>query len=126
MFANDTGVHALAPGNYTLAFAAAAGYTAPANQALKITANQTATVTVTYGAAGPSARFVTEGLTNGILTLTLAAANGQKLALERTTNLVNWTALITNTAAADGTLRFTNNTATNSSRAVFFRARLVP
>ncbi|HWD18526.1 MAG TPA: Calx-beta domain-containing protein [Verrucomicrobiae bacterium] len=125
-FANDGAAHALAPGTYTLSFAAATGYVAPANQTLKISANQTASLTATYGSVGPSARFAGFGLTNGFLTLSLTTANGQKFALETSTNLVTWRAVLTNTAASNGSLSFTNNTATNNSKAAFFRVRYVP
>jgi hypothetical protein len=60
-----------------------------------------------------------------LLTLTLTTPDSQKFALERSTNLVNWTALVTNAASANGSLSFTNNTATNHSKAAFFRVRAV-
>ncbi|HWD18530.1 MAG TPA: Calx-beta domain-containing protein [Verrucomicrobiae bacterium] len=124
-FSADASVHGLAPGTYTLTFAPATNYVTPPNQVIKITANQMATITVTYGNPPPSAFFSKVNLTGAILTLSLATSNGQHFALERSTNLINWSALVTNTAASDGSLSFTNNTATNNGKAVFFRLRAV-
>ena len=123
-FTAGAAVRPLLASNYTVVFAPAAGFVTPPSQSLTIVANQTAIITVNYAAIGAS--FSAATLAAGILNLTLTAAPGQQFALERSTNLVNWTALATNAANANGVVSFTDNTATNQTKAAFYRARFVP
>jgi hypothetical protein len=125
-FINGAQLRSLAPGPYTVVFKPVAGYVAPADQTLTITANQTSTLTVNYTSSGPAASFSAATLAGGIFNLTLTATPGQQFALERSTNLVNWTAPATNTANANGVLSFTNNRAANQAQAAFYRAHFVP
>ena len=81
--------------------------------------------TLTVTSAG-SANFTNAKLTGGLLQMVLSAGAGQNYALERSTNLVEWTSLITNTISADGTVNFTDTPATNNAKSIFYRARLAP
>jgi len=120
-FTASAAVRPLLAGNYTVVFGPAGGFVTPSNQPLTIVANQTAGITVNYALPG----FSEPTLTAGILNLTLTAAPGQQFALERSTNLVNWTAIATSSANANGLVNFTDNTTTNQSKAAFYRARYV-
>jgi hypothetical protein len=64
-------------------------------------------------------------LANGAFLLRLTGEPGRQYAVDATTDFVDWFALKTNSAAADGTLDFLDDTATNYSSS-FYRARLVP
>jgi hypothetical protein len=121
-FTNMTPNYNLQPGNYTMVFAPVSGYLTPANQSLRIVANELATVTINYQTA---VRFSTATLAGGALQVSANANPGAKLAFERSTNLVNWTALTTNTAAGNGLLNFSDPT-NNARKAAFYRLRVVP
>jgi hypothetical protein len=71
-------------------------------------------------------RFASESLSGNLLQLIFSAGAGQNYALDRSTNLILWTPLITNTVNAEGTITFTDTPGTNHSNSVFYRARLTP
>jgi hypothetical protein len=71
------------------------------------------------------ANFTSASLSGSLLQMTLTAGPGQTYALERSTSLVKWTPLITNTVPSAGTLTFTDSPATNNPKTLFYRARLV-
>lgn len=64
-------------------------------------------------------------LASGAFLLRLTGEPGRQYAIDATTDFVDWFALKTNSAAADGTFDFLDDTATNFSSS-FYRARLVP
>jgi hypothetical protein len=64
-------------------------------------------------------------LANGAFLLRLTGEPERQYAVDATTDFVDWFALKTNSAAADGTFDFLDDTATNYSSS-FYRARLVP
>jgi hypothetical protein len=64
-------------------------------------------------------------LGNGAFLLRLTGEPGRQYAIDATSDFVDWFALKTNSAAADGTFDFLDDTATNYSSS-FYRARLVP
>jgi hypothetical protein len=81
--------------------------------------------TVTAEAAGPaSARLQNLGRANGQFLLRLTGPSGSRYAIEAATNLVQWTALKTNTVT-DGSFDFIDTAAAGFTKR-FYRARLVP
>jgi uncharacterized repeat protein (TIGR03803 family) len=70
--------------------------------------------------------FSSATVTGNQLEMVLTGETGQQYALERSTNLINWSPLITNTVSANGTVNFTDTPGTNNSQSVFYRALLVP
>jgi hypothetical protein len=87
------------------------------------------TVTLTNGTltvTSAAAKFTSASLSEGALRIVLAAGAGQNYALDRSTNLLEWTPLATNTVPAAGTLTFTDTPSTNNSKTVYYRARLAP
>ena len=87
-----------------------------------MTGNQTNILAVNYVNLQPKGVPLT--LSNGSVNLTFTNAPvGQRYAMERSTNLIDWASLLTNQVPADGVLRFTNSTILPKA---FYRARLVP
>jgi len=85
-----------------------------------------ANVTALRVTATVSANFSSASLSGNQLQMVLSAGAGQQFALDRSINLSTWTALVTNTVPAGGTLNFTDTPSTNNSKSIFYRARLVP
>jgi hypothetical protein len=81
------------------------------------------TLTIT---AGIAADFSSASLNGNLLEMALSAEPGQNYALDRSTNLIDWTPLITNTVATGGTVNFSDPPGTVNAKAIFYRARLVP
>jgi hypothetical protein len=109
--------------NYTLSFRPVAGFITPSNRNLTVVANQTNTISVTYTNLSP--KNPVSSLSNGSFYLKFIAPAGQRYALERSTNLVNWASLTTNLVPTNGLLSFTNSGTASIPRA-FYRARWVP
>jgi hypothetical protein len=63
--------------------------------------------------------------TNGQFLLRLTGAPGKRFAIDASTNWFQWTALITNSTSATGTLDYLDRAATNYLRR-FYRGRVVP
>jgi hypothetical protein len=81
------------------------------------------TLTIT---AGIGAKFSGASLDGNLLEMILSAEAGQNYALDRSTNLVDWTPLVTNTVATGGTVNFSDTPGADNSKSIFYRARLVP
>jgi len=120
-FADNSATYALPGATYTLTFRPATGFLAPSDRALQVVANQTAVLTINYTSLGLHAGSPV--LSNGVANLTFTAPAGQRLALERSTNLVNWVPVVTNFVGGDGVIRFTDS---GLLRSAFYRARLIP
>jgi outer membrane protein assembly factor BamB len=114
---------ALLEGDYTVEFKAMAGYAAPANQPVRIVANQIAAISGQYvpngGLLAPPARTV-----SGTLRIALTGQVGQTYVLEANSNLrtTNWQPLWTNVMGAGGLWEFIDPASTNLP-ARFYRAR---
>ncbi len=119
---DNSATYSIVPATFTLTFSPAFGFLTPANRSLQIVANQTAIIIANY--TNVVAIAATPVLSNGALNLTFSAASGQRYALERSTNLVNWSSLVTNQALSNGFLNFSDSNLTNQRG--FYRARLVP
>jgi len=123
-YTNTAATYTLPAGTYTITFRPVSGFTTPPNLTLVVTANQTASVIVNYTSGGP---LITSGTIVGSnFQLTVGATSGQKIALERSTDLVHWTAVVTNTAPANGAVTFSDSISSTAQRAVFYRARVAP
>ena len=125
-YSSNSAVYELPAGSYTVVFRAAAGYLTPTNATLNVVGGQTATLNVTYAAGGgPTVPgLVAPAIQNGTLQLTITGAANEKIAIERSTNLVNWTAVVTNTVGAGGAVSFWDALSANRPRA-FYRAQVV-
>lgn len=120
-FNDNSATYALPPANYTLTFKPAFGFLTPPNRLLQVIANQTTVIPITYTNLSP--RGFPPSVSNGIPQVVFTAPTGQRYVIERSANLLNWTPLVTNIVAADGTLRFSDASLLESA---FYRARLVP
>jgi hypothetical protein len=120
---NNAAYYQTKTGSWTMTFRAATNFVTPANRPVQISVGQATIIAIAYSYASP--RAVTPVLSNGVVQLAFTASAGQKLALERSTNLVNWQSLVTNTVGVDGVVRFTDSALPDASR-TFYRARLVP
>jgi hypothetical protein len=123
-YTNTAATYTLPAGTYTITFRAVAGYLTPANVTLNVTANQTSGINVTYASAGPT--ITAPEVIGNVFELSVAAAAGQEIALERSTNLTSWTALATNAVPAGGVLNLTDTIPTNHHGGAFYRTRLMP
>ena len=88
---------------------------------------QTVTLNITYAAASGSTvpRLVAPAITNGSSRLIMTGTANETVAIERSTNLVNWTAVVTNPIGAGGSVSFSDALSANRPRA-FYRAQVVP
>jgi hypothetical protein len=121
-FSDNAATYALPAATYTLSFHSAPGFLTPPDRPLLVAANQTATLFVNYSNFSIIGSLPT--FSNGLPQLAFAAAVGQKYALERSTNLIDWIPLVTNTAGNDGFVRFIDSNA--ATRNAFYRVRLAP
>jgi len=111
---------------WLLSFREIPGFLAPTNHSLVIAADQTTSVLAYYLYTNVSPRAESPVFnTNGTILLTFVAQAGNQYAVEQSTNLLNWTSLVTNQVPQDGLLRLTTTNAHTLNRA-FFRARSVP
>ncbi len=122
---DSSGVYALPASPNWLSFHEIPGFVAPTNRSLVISADRTRSVMAyyVYTNASPRAENPVIG-TNGILHLTFLATAGKRYALEQSTNLFDWVALVTNQVPQDGLLRWNQTNASAEARS-FYRARLV-
>jgi hypothetical protein len=125
-YTNTAATYTLPAGTYTIMFCAVAGYLTPADVTLNVTAGQTAGINVTYTSAGSGVTITAPLVSGGVFQLSVAAVAGQNIALDRSTNLVNWTPLATNPVPAGGMLNFADTIPTNQLGGTFYRTRLVP
>ena len=125
-YSSNSAVYELPAGSYTVMFHAAAGYLTPTNATLNVVGGQTVTLNITYVAASSSTvpRLVAPAIAKGMLQLTITGTASEKVAIERSTNLVNWTAMVTNTIGAGGSVGFSDALSANRPRA-FYRAQLI-
>jgi parallel beta-helix repeat protein len=124
LFFNDNAAtYELPPATYTVTNQPIFGFLTPSNWQLAIVGNQTAIVTNRYVSLAP--RAAAPVWSNGTLGLRFSTPAGQRYAIEGSTNLVNWTPLVTNTVTANGLLSFTVTNLTSPPRG-FYRARLLP
>jgi hypothetical protein len=126
-YSNNSAVYELPAGNYTVVFRAAAGYITPANATVNVVGGQAVTLNITYAAGGTPTvpGLAAPAIARGMLQLTITGTPNEMVAIERSTNLVNWTPVITNTIGAGGSVSFSDALATNRTRA-FYRAQVVP
>ena len=61
----------------------------------------------------------------GMLQFTITGSANERIAIERSTNLINWTIVINNTIGAGGSVTFSDTLSTNRARA-FYRGQAVP
>ena len=99
------------------------GWNLPTNQTVVVTPGQIVTNTANYTPANPNLSNV--NLSGTQLQMVFSAAAGNQCALDQSTNLINWTPLVTNAVPPTGVLSFTDTPATNNSSSVFYRVRLV-
>jgi sugar lactone lactonase YvrE len=122
----DTAVpYSLPSGSYTATFNTVPGFTTPAPVNFTIIASGTIGISVTYTAIITQPQVVSPSFSNHELTLGISASAGESVAIDRSTNLPTWVALVTNVLPASGTTNFTDTILTNAPRA-FYRARVVP
>jgi hypothetical protein len=100
------------------------GWNVPTNRSVTVFPGVIVTNIALYTSASPI--FSSASLSGNHLVMTFGAGTGQNYALDRSTNLTAWTPLVTNTVPGGGTLNFSDTPTTNSSKSVFYRARLVP
>jgi hypothetical protein len=122
-FNDDSAVYGLPAGSFTLTFRPVPGFITPPNRALTVTANQTNLLTVIYTNLVP--QDPVSSFSNAAFRLAFTAPTGQRYALERSTNLLDWVTLVTNQVPSGGTLRYTNSGLGNVPKA-YYRARFVP
>jgi len=115
---------ALPSGLYTIPFRPIPDYVTPPNLTLQVVGGATAIMNDSYVMAAAS--FSSASLGGNPLQMVFAAGAGQSYTLDWSTNLINWTHLITNTIPASGLLNFTDTPNTNNSKSIFYRARLAP
>jgi hypothetical protein len=114
---------------YHIEFRPVPGFTTPATQAMALSyyyTNHTTNIQAyyIYTNLSPQAQNLTLG-TNGLCSITYLGNAGSRYAVEESTNLFNWKALITNQVPLDGLLRFSTTNSPAKSRA-FYRAHQVP
>jgi hypothetical protein len=126
-YSSNSAVYELPAGSYAVVFRAATGYLTPTNATLNVVGGQTATLNITYVAASGSTvpRLVAPAIAKGMLQLTITGTANEQVAIERSTDLVNWTAVVTNTIGAGGSVGFSDALSANRPRA-FYRAQVVP
>jgi hypothetical protein len=117
----------LPTGTYTITFRPIPGYLTPTNLTFTLGAGATAAITDTYVAlGGPTVPGLgAPAVTNGSLRFTITGSANERVAIQRSTNLVNWTPVVTNTIGPNGSVSFSDAFATNRTRG-FYRAQVIP
>jgi len=108
----------LLSGSYTLEFRAVPGYVTPTNRPVQVGGNQTTVITALYVPIRPVMSFTSR--TN----LTFSGAANATYRVEISTNLLNWTPLLTQTLSSSSVTITNLGSATNKAR--FFRTVLLP
>jgi hypothetical protein len=123
-YTNTAVAYTLPAGTYTITFRPVAGFTTPPNLTVKVVGNQTAGLSVTYGSGGPT--IGSFSIVGSNFQLSTGGTAGKSIALERSTDLVHWTGVATNTVPANGTLTFTDAIPLTHPGGTFYRTRLLP
>jgi hypothetical protein len=125
--ADTSQTYQLPAGTYTITFRPIPGYLTPTNLTFTLGAGNTATITDTYVALGGLTvpALGAPAVANGSLRFTITGSASERVAIERSTNLVNWTPVVTNTIGPDGSVSFSDASATNRTRG-FYRAQVIP
>jgi hypothetical protein len=118
-YSDNSATYVLPAAGYMLTFENAAGYATPTNCPLVVTANETTTLNVNYTSVVSYANKPV--CSNGVVRLSFTAPAGLSYVIERSTNLVVWVPLTTNTVPANGVLQITDLVSTNPPHA-FYRA----
>jgi uncharacterized repeat protein (TIGR02543 family) len=126
-YQTNTGMASIPEGAYTAYFRDAAGFINPGSLSLTVAAGQNTVLTVNYASSstGQALSLSAPAYVNHIFSLTVAGSAGENFAIERSTNLIHWVALSTNSLPSSGSTNFTDAASTNSPT-TFYRARAVP
>ena len=124
---NNNAIYALpftgTAGVYTVAFKNAPGYVTPGNRVFSVSATL-ATLAGTYTPVYVPQRLGGYSLDGGGFQLQLSAGTNQRYALDRSTNLLSWQPLFTNTTGTNGNVSFLDTNRPLPPRA-FYRTRAV-
>lgn len=105
-------------GSYPVEFKPVPGFITPSNRIVDVIVNQTATINADYAPIRPVLNFLSR--TN----LSITGATGAVYRVEFSTNLLNWTPLLTQTLTSSSVIISNLGPATNKAR--FFRTVLLP
>jgi hypothetical protein len=119
----DTIITGVLPGSHTVAFNGVLGWNSPAPVNVAIGVNQTNSVTEAYLPTPPQLTKLTTG--PGTVQFTLNGVSGCICIIQASSNLVNWTAISTNTIPPSGLVVISETPVAGQNRR-FYRAVAVP